>query len=231
MGIPADVDASTINFPTTVDTNNTVTSPFTAADLALCFAAGTLIGTTQGDIPVESLTNEHELLTPDGSVTKVLWVGQQTLRRRFSGSKALNMVRISAGALGDGLPKTDLTLTGDHGMIVDGYVVNASAMVNGTSITHIPIADLPEEFSVYHVETENHDVILANGAQSESYIDAVGRARFDNYDEYLALNQADRIIPEMSLPRISSWRHLPTSIKTRLGIPDHTDLSDLETVA
>ena len=34
------------------------------------------------------------------------------------------LVRIRAGALGNGLPDADLTVTGDHGMIVDGLVVN-----------------------------------------------------------------------------------------------------------
>lgn len=231
VAIPDDVDASTITFPSPVDTNNTVTSPFVAANLALCFAAGTLITTTLGQVPVESLTEEHVLVTADDKTTKALWIGRQTMFRRFSGSKALNMVRISEGALGNGLPETDLTLTGDHGMIVDGYVVNASAMVNRTSIQRLSVADLPESFCIYHVETENHDVILANGAPAESFIDAAGRTTFENYDEYLALNQADRLIPEMPLPRISSARHLPRSLKTRLGIADDTILTDLESVA
>lgn len=103
-------------------------------------------------------------------------------------------------------------------MVIDGLVINASALVNGSTIDFVPLSELEDRFSVYHIETEAHDVILANGAPSETFIDYAGRQAFDNYDEYLALYGADRLIPEMATPRISSARHVPEPIKDRLGI-------------
>ena len=196
-----------------------------------CFAAGTMIRTPRGDVAVEMLTNDHEVLTQNGTAVKVKWIGRQSLRRMFSGLKALNMVRMEAGALGDGLPETELTVTGDHGMIVEDLVINASALVNGTTIKQIPIADLPERFTVYHVETENHDVILANGAPAETFVEIPGRKGFDNYAEYLDLYGCERIVPEMKMARISSRRLVPNAIQSRLGIRDEIIEFNLKSIA
>ena len=125
------------------------------------------------------------------------------------------MVRIKAGALGN---HSDLYLTGDHGMIIDGLVINASALVNGHSINWVPMAETPNRYTVYHVETENHDVIVANGAASETYLDMPGRKVFENFQEYLDLYGAERLICENPMPRISSARLVPESIKNRLSL-------------
>jgi hypothetical protein len=70
--------------------------------------------------------------------------------------------------------------------------------------------------------TTHHDVVLANGAATETFVDAAGRAGFDNHQEYLDLYGAERIIPEMNTPRISTQRLLPDAIKARLGIVDQS---------
>ncbi len=133
----------------------------------------------------------------------------------FRGERA-RLVCIRKGALADGLPSSDLTVTADHGMVLDGFVVNASALANGCSIDWVPLAQLPDRYTVYHVETEAHDVILANGAAAETCIDYVARSSFDNHAEYRALYGADTTIAEMPLPRISSARMVSASVQLRL---------------
>lgn len=105
-------------------------------------------------------------------------------------------------------------------VIIDGLVICAAALVNGTTINWVPMAELPDHVTYYHIETEDHDVILAYGAPAETFVDAAGRAAFDNYQEYLDLYGAERIIPEMDRTRISSKRFLPDAIKARLAIVD-----------
>jgi hypothetical protein len=128
-------------------------------------------------------------------------------------------VCISAGALGQGLPHSDLYVTAAHGMIWHGMVVNAGAMVNGTTIRFVPMTQMPPVFTWYHIETEGHEEILAQGAPSETFVDYVGRSAFDNYQEYLDLYGAERIIPEMKRPRLSSQRMLPDDLRALLGLP------------
>jgi len=191
--------------------------PVTSGDYTYCFAAGTAIATPSGERPVETLTIGDPVLTEDGRSVPVKWLGRQSLRAGI-GATGAQMVRIRAGALGGGLPHSDLMVTGDHGMILDGMVINASALINGTTIDWVPLADLPKRFTVYHVETEAHDAILANGAVAETFIDYRDRRAFDNFGEYLDLYGVERIIRELPLPRISAQRHLPAGIRARLGL-------------
>lgn len=183
----------------------------------MCFTEGTWIATDVGEQPVEALRIGDRVVTASGGLARVLWLGRQTLRPAAMGAKS-QPVCIKAGALGGGLPHSDLTVTADHGMVLDGNVINASALVNGETIDFVPMAEMPDAFTVYHIETEAHDVILANGALSETFIDAAGRKAFDNYAEYLDLYGAERIIPEIRAHRITSARLLPDDLASRLGI-------------
>jgi hypothetical protein len=192
-----------------------------------CFARGTQIATPMGETAVEMLGIGDVIRAADGRDVAVKWVGRQTLDRASTGLGA-EVVRISAGALGPNTPNRDLTVTGDHGMVVDDMVINASALVNGRNITWVPISGTGDGFAVYHIETEGHEVILANGAPSETFIDCAGRTAFDNYAEYIDLYGYERIIPEMSRVRIAAHRMVPTDIRERLGIQNYGDIIEKE---
>ncbi|WP_103763104.1 Hint domain-containing protein [Roseovarius confluentis] len=191
---------------------------FTAETLLICFLTGTAIATPDGSKPVEDLTVGDAVLTSGGATTVVKWVGQQKVSTLFGAPERLMPVRVREGALGDGLPSRDLTLTADHALLIDGLLINAGALVNGTSIDWVPLEEFGDSFTVYHVETENHDMILAEGTPAETFIDYAGRQAFDNYAEYVDLYGDDRTIVEMPLPRISAARLVPQAIKARLGL-------------
>lgn len=187
---------------------------------ALCFCAGTGIATEEGETRVEDLAIGDHIRRADGGLVPVTWIGRQTVSTRFGPAERLMPVRFRAGSLGEGVPHADLTVTADHGMVIDDLVIIASALVNGTTIDFVPLRDFGASFTVYHVETEDHDVILANGAPTETFIDYVGRQAFDNHQDYLDRFGTERLIPEMDRPRISASRLVPAAIKARLGIDD-----------
>ncbi|KMW56064.1 hypothetical protein AIOL_001016 [Candidatus Rhodobacter oscarellae] len=189
-----------------------------------CFLTGTQIATPSGERSVEALQVGDQILTANGDTAAIKWVGRRSVAgpMTWAHGDQLAPVCIAAGALGN---HSDLYVSADHGMIVDGLVINASALVNGDTVRFVPVSEMPQEFTYYHIETENHDVILANGAPSETFIDVAGRAAFDNYQEYLDLYGAERIIPEMRMPRISTARLLPQAIKDRLAISQRDHLA------
>ena len=127
-------------------------------------------------------------------------------------------VRIKANALGPNLPNRPLTLTADHALLFDDILINAGTLVNGTTIRLLPLAGLPARFAWWHVELEEHECIVANGVPAESFIDYVGRSGFDNYDDYLEIAGADRLIKEMPFARISAHRLVPPDLREALGI-------------
>lgn len=152
-------------------------------DLGLiqCFLSGTQIAIPCGAWPVEVLTPGDPILSADGRVLAVRFTFYPTIATRFVPAERLTLVRIRAGALGEGLPLRDLILTADHALVIDGILIDASALVNGTTIDWMPLAELGESVTVYYIETDAHEVILAESTPSEIYIDYAGRRAFTNY--------------------------------------------------
>lgn len=178
----------------------------------LCFLEGMRIATPEGEKRVEELRAGDTVSTADGGTTTVQWLGQQPVDIATANPARVNPVRIRAGALADGVPARDLLVSPDHAIGIDGYLVNASALVNGTTVTRE--ARMPgSTFTYYHVETGTHELLLAEGCAAESYVDFVGREGFVNGAE-----RADApAIPEMAVPRISAARHLPPQLRERIA--------------
>ena len=188
------------------------------AQVVNCFATGTTIATPDGERAIETFQAGDRVLTRDGRSVPVVWVARQTVVNPRAVEIGRRPVRIEAGALGPGLPAAPLTVTGDHALLFDDLLVNAGALVNGTSIRLVPLAEMPTKFTWWHLELEAHEAIVANGVAAESFIDYNGRSDFDNYGEYLDLAGSERHIVEMPLARISSQRLLPDELRGFLGI-------------
>jgi hypothetical protein len=172
-----------------------------------CFLAGTRIATPQGEVAVETLNIGDAVLTADGRSVPVRWVGVRVVATRFADTYRAMPIRIRAGALGEGLPRRDLLVSPDHAMFLDGILVQAGALVNGSSITRE--ANMPARFTYYHLEAENHELILAEGTATESFIDNADRMGFDNWAEHEALYGGAPAIPELLHPRAKSARQVP----------------------
>ena len=188
------------------------TDPFVA-----CFFPGTLIATAGGPVAVEALRIGDGVVTASGHVAAVKWIGRQTVVTAFGPGRENGPVLVCAGALGPDLPVRDLRVTSDHALLLDDVLVQAGALVNGTTIRRMTAAELGERYTVYHVETAGHDVILAEGVAAETFVDNVTRRRFDNWAEFAALcGQDDATIAELDLPRVKSARQLPPRTRRSL---------------
>ncbi|WP_139284825.1 Hint domain-containing protein [Acidocella aminolytica] len=178
---------------------------------APCFYAGTMIATPSGEVAVEEIKAGDMVLTQAGMALAVRWVGQSTVSTRFADSLRALPVRIKAGALADGVPVRDLLVSPDHALWIDGLLVQAGALVNNVNI--IREADVPEIFSYYHLELASHEVLLADGAPAESFVDNVDRMSFSNWT---GREEPPAWIPEMACPRAKSARQIPPALRARL---------------
>jgi len=213
--VPEGTDVS--NLQLSLLSTDTVT-PETQWDLdeaaPVCFMAGTAITTLNGAVAVESLLPGDEVLTADGRQVPVRWIGRRMVSRQFADPQRFFPIRIKAGALADNVPSRDLLVSPDHALFVDDRLVQASALVNHQSIVREHEVD--EVFTYYHVELEDHSLILAEGAPAETFVDNVTRMRFDNWAEHEALFGAGSPVPEMALPRAQSCRQVPVATRQRL---------------
>jgi hypothetical protein len=180
-----------------------------------CFRPGTLIATERGEVAVEHLRIGDRLPTADGEIATVRWIGKQTISTVFMPRETSFPICISKGALGGGLPRRDLYVSPSHAMLVDGLLVHAAALVNGSTIYQV--AEMPQRFEYLHIETDGHHAILAEGAAAETFVDNVPRTGFDNWREHAALYPDWQPIAEMALPRVGARRLLPAAIRDRLA--------------
>ena len=205
-------------FSNTAVATGTQINGFVAEDFTLCFLAGTLIATPKGPIAVEDLAIGDLVLTADSRAVPVKWLGRQVLAAPFGMIEGRSPVVIEAGALDDDVPVRPLRVTADHALMIDGVLVQAGALVNGSTIRRLSSAELGWRFVVYHVETENHEVILAEGAPAETFIDNATRRVFDNYTEYVAMFGSESgMIEELPHPRAMSARQVPPTIRARIA--------------
>jgi hypothetical protein len=123
-------------------------------------------------------------------------------------------IRVKAGALAHGVPHRDLRLSPDHALFVDGLLIQAGALVNGTSI--VRETGLPASFCYYHVELDDHALILAEGAAAETFVDNVDRLGFDNWGEHEAAYPDGKPIAELPYPRAKASRQVPATVRFAL---------------
>ncbi len=205
----------TFQLLTVSGTTNPTTTLTLLSTTAPCFCAGTSISTPNGTRLVEELAIGDTVLTPSGEVKTVRWMGRRVVDMKFADPLRALPVRIKAGALGNGLPVRDLLVSPYHAMFLDGILVQAGAMVNGSSI--VREGNMPAQFTYYHIETADHALILAEGSPTETFVDNVDRMAFDNWAEYQAIAGDAEPIAEMDYPRAKSARQVPASLRAKLA--------------
>ena len=186
-----------------------------------CYAPGTLIQARTGEVAIEDLALGDELVTWSGDLKPIRWIGRRAYAGDFvSGRREILPVRIHAGALGGGMPRRDLFVSPRHAMFLEGVLVPAWLLVNGVSITQALTA---ESIHYIHVELEEHAVIWAEGAASESFVDDNSRGMFQNAHEFEALYPGrERIPAAYCAPRLEDDEQLASikrMIDHRAGLP------------
>jgi hypothetical protein len=136
-----------------------------------CFLRGTRILTRNGYRPIESLAAGDAVATRFGGFTPVKAIDSFILVREAGAWVGPSRpVCVKRGALGPNMPAADLCLTASHALFVDGFLMPAGDLVNGTSIV-FEMADGRATLDFFHIALGQHDVIDANGAPCESLRD------------------------------------------------------------
>jgi hypothetical protein len=181
----------------------------------ICFMAGTIVQTAGGGVPVETLKRGDLVLTNDGREVPVDWLGVQTVSLKFADKMRVLPIRIKNGALAENVPSRDLLVSSDHALLVEGALIQAGALVNGTSI--VRETNVPPTFKYYHVEVENHSLILVENTPAETFVDNVDRLNFDNWAEHEAIHPNGKQVTELPYPRAKAHRQVPVSIRVMLA--------------
>ena len=155
-------------------------------EIIVCYAKGTLILTKQGYLPIEIIKSGHEVVTK-GTIYKngikhneflqmdpVTWISKFKVKHLNSKSRP---ICITKHALGKNLPFRNLYVSPKHGIFLNGKMVPAKELINGTTIYQDHECDSVE---YYHLECKDHRLLIANGILSESYLNVDNRHVFKN---------------------------------------------------
>ncbi|KZZ20573.1 hemolysin-type calcium-binding protein, partial [Sulfitobacter sp. HI0082] len=144
----------------------------------ICFTPGTRIRTPMGSALIEDLREGDLIQTKDNGAQPLEWIGS----RRMSGARLhamphLRPVRFRPGALGIARPDAPLLVSPDHRIVLQGpqardlfncdeVLVAAKDLINGRSVA----SDMSlREVTYIHVLLAEHQVMWANGVETESF--------------------------------------------------------------
>ena len=141
----------------------------------VCFARGTRIRTTTGDVPVESLVTGDIVITADGRREPIIWIGRRHVDcTRHPEPTAAWPIRIRAGAFARGVPERDLFVSPNHALSFQDVLIPARLLQNKLTVQQVEVG----EVEYFHVELPRHGLLLAEGLAAESYLDCGDRGIF-----------------------------------------------------
>ncbi len=172
---PADVDLWVVRAAMQAGHMNRLTDQPTGV---ICFTPGTRIRCGDGDKRVEELCEGDRIQTRDNGEQEVLWIGA----RRITGARLYAMpelrpVRIRTGALGLDVPADDLIVSPQHRLLVRGKRAQALFNTDEVLVTARDMIDHRKvvldhslrEVTYVHMLLERHEVVWANGVETESF--------------------------------------------------------------
>ena len=149
-----------------------------------CLLKGTTIRTADGDRKIEDLAVGDLLPTVFGGACPIQWIGRYRFKRSDPTKpwvRDVLPIRVARSALGPDVPHADLHITQAHALLIDGVLVAAGNLINGTTITRNDASEL-DELEFFHVKLERHNVIYAEGAPCETLLNVDENAA--NFAEY-----------------------------------------------
>lgn len=182
----------------------------------ICFADGTLIATKKGEIPIGELWVGDLVWTEFNKWQKIRWIGRVTYSAdALARDPKKRPVRISKGALGAGLPKSDLLVSRLHRLAVSAPILIDLVGVDTvllpahrlTKLAKISLVCPKRDLTYYHLLFGHHEILIANGVPAESL---------------LLAHQTQEFIGAKTLKRISSKTQISCESQERspVLIPD-----------
>ncbi|WP_420870505.1 Hint domain-containing protein [Marivita cryptomonadis] len=146
-------------------------SSFTVENTGVvCFASGTRILTTEGERLIETLRVGDRIITRDNGVQTLRWIGKRDLSKTdLARNPKLHPIHLSPKLTGGDLP---LIVSPQHGVVfnVDGEetlvrAIHLARLQGGAA----RVMHGCRKVSYFHIMFEDHQIVFANGAPSESF--------------------------------------------------------------
>jgi hypothetical protein len=187
----------------------------------LCFARGTLIGTIDGERPIEDLRAGDRVLTLDNGEQPIRWIGHRKLSAQaLDANPKLRPIRIRAGAFGPASPRQDLVVSPQHRILVRSAIAEQmfgsfEVLIPANKllpVTGIDIAWDTNGADYWHMLFDTHQIIWSNRILSESLFTGPQALKAISAD---AREEVRALFPQIAEPDFapSSARPIPETGK------------------
>jgi hypothetical protein len=187
----------------------------------MCLLSGTAVLTPRGEVCIEHLRIGDLVETVRGEMLPVKWIGRHVYRRSSPiWNKDVVPIRIRRFALDGCRPHRDLYLSRGHALYIDGVLIRAQDLINGTSITPA-LPDTRDTIEYYQIVFATHEVVLAEGAPVESFLlEDANYEGFTNFVEFARLYPSDHevgMVPFAPIVGHGGREHLKALIRIAAG--------------
>lgn len=195
---------------------------FDSEQLVPCFTPGTSIATPRGEMLVEDLQVGDKIITRDNGMQEIRWIGAKRVDgRQLQQSPHLQPVLLKQGSLGDGLPERDMLVSPNHRMLVNSdrvalYFKDKEVLVSAKHLVNPSegVQSVNSMGTTYiHFMFNKHEVVLANGAWTESFqpsdyaLRAVGNAQRNEIFELFPELQGEKGRKAYASARLTLKKH------------------------
>lgn len=136
-----------------------------------CFTPGTMILTAHGEVAIEALSVGDLIWTVDNGLQPLRWIGRRHLTQTDLGvAPELRPVRIKTGTFGN---RREMLVSPQHGMVISAG--EETMLIRAKHAAKFMGADVAlvdrhaEQVTYYHLMFDCHQLIWAEGAQTESF--------------------------------------------------------------
>ncbi len=162
---------------TRAHTPNPMLADAAIAPVTPCFTPGTMIGTPRGEVPVETLRIGDKIITRDNGLQDIRWIGQRPISwQEMAIVSHLQPILLRRGSLGNDLPERDMMVSPNHRVLVANgrtavhfndpeVLVSAKNLVGTAGV--VPMESMQTTY--VHLMFDRHEVVLSNGAWTESF--------------------------------------------------------------
>lgn len=211
----------------------------------VCFTLGTqMTGADGSAVLIDDLkVGDQVMTTTNGyeTVKTIRWIARRTIDRdELKSNHKLFPVRITAGALGEGLPHRDLVVSRQHRMLVRSKVARRmfgqdEVLISAVRLCPLPgvyIDDAVESVTYVHLLFDDHEILIAEGCATESLFTgpaALHALEFEARQELFSIfpelksrvhaPQPARIIPKGARQKQLINRHAMNDIPIQAGQP------------
>lgn len=163
-----------------LDANGNIARRITYSEIEqiiICFTPGARIATPKGEVAVETLRAGDKVFTRDNGAQTLRWVGRRDLTPdEMRSAPSFQPILIRKGALGKALPERDMLVSPQHRMLITSDLAEVmfqerEVLIAAKHLTGLDGVDqvTTAAVSYLHLMFDQHEVVLADGAWSESF--------------------------------------------------------------